>query len=125
MVAVLPPLLSDQPPDLAQRAGLGDRFHYFRGRSGHRYLFSAVRPDELAAFESAVVIRAVPAGRGRLAAHAISVIDHCGRPLDGRHPWPRLAAASERVLVHLLTDDEAGRHELVDDIAGQSMAIAA
>src|SRR6185312_3640984 len=42
MVAVVPPLLSDAQPSLAERAGFGDRFHYWRGRSGRRYLFTAV-----------------------------------------------------------------------------------
>ena len=63
MVAVVPPLLSDAPK-LAERAGFGDRFRYWRGRSGRRYLFTAVPPDDLDDFRSAVVILAGRRGRG-------------------------------------------------------------
>ncbi|HWB49864.1 MAG TPA: hypothetical protein VG651_12200, partial [Stellaceae bacterium] len=68
MVAVLPPLLSDQPPEVPQRVGLGDRFHYFRGLSGRRYLFTAVDRRDLPDFRSAVALVAEPAAEGRLAA---------------------------------------------------------
>jgi hypothetical protein len=126
MVAVLPHLLSDQPPEVPQRVGLGDRFHYFRGSSGRRYLFSTVPRDELVDVRSAVVIVARPAGNGRLAAHWITVLDVFGRPAAGDRRWPPAVGAGELILVHLLSADDRGRHDLVADLsAAPAFALAA
>ena len=125
MVAVLPPLLSDQPPEVPQRVGLGDRFHYFRGSSGRRYLFSTVPRDALADFRSAVVIVARPAGNGRLAAHWITVLDVFGRPSAGDWRWPPVTGSDAVVLVHLLSADERGRLDPVADLSAPAFALAA
>jgi hypothetical protein len=123
MVAVLPPLLSDQPPEVPQKVGLGDRFHYFRGVSGRRYLFSRVARGDLADFTSAVVILARPAANGRLSAYWVATIDASGRPAPGR--WPHLAA-NEVALIHLLSEDEAARRDLIADLApSPAFALAA
>ena len=116
MVAVLTHLLSDQPPEVPQRAGIGDRFHYFRGFSGHRYLFSAIDRADLADFRSAVVMVARPAANGHLAALWIAVLDRFGRPV-GERRVPEIAADAV-VLVHCLTISEVGRFDLVADLAG-------
>jgi len=125
MVAVLSPLLSDQPPEVPQRVGLGDRFHYFRGHSGRRYLFSTVTPDEIGDFRSAVMITARPAPGGRLLADWIAVLDRFGRPAgnDRRRPLARTAEAV--FLVHCLSASEAERFDLVADLAAAPMALAA
>jgi hypothetical protein len=124
MVAVLPPLLSDQPPEVPQKVGLGDRFHYFRGVSGRRYLFSTVTRGDLADFTSAVVILARRTANGRLAAYWIATLDATGRPTPGR--WPHIAAANEVVLVHLLAETETARRDLIADLApAPAFALAA
>ncbi len=123
MVAVLPPLLSDQPPEVPQRVGLGDRFHYFRGVSGRRYLFSAVARADLGDFRAAVVIVARPAANGRLAAHWIAMLDAFGRPA-GTRVLPNLGA-NEVVLVHLLSDTDRSRRDLVADLAPPAVAALA
>ena len=124
MVAILPPLLSDQPPEAPRRAGFGDRFHYFRGSSGQRYLFSAVAADDLADFRSAVVIVARGAPHGRLAAHWITALDRLGRPATGDWRWPP-AAPDTVILVHLLSESEAERRDLVADLSSLTVALAA
>ena len=124
MVAVLPPLLSAQPPEVPQRAGLGDRFHYFRGHSGRRYLFSAVPREDLADFRSAVVIVARPAQGGRVAANWITVLDRFGRP-SGNGRWPAAVASDTLILVHCLSADEAARFDLVADLSALPFALAA
>jgi hypothetical protein len=125
MVAVLPPLLSDQPPEVPRRAGLGDRFHYFRGCSGKRYLFSAVAADELGDFHSAVVILARHAGNGRLSANSVLLLDAFGRPAGSDRHRLRAISAGTVVLVHLLSGTEAERHDLVSDLLPQPLALAA
>ena len=124
MVAVLPHLLSDQPPEVPQRAGLGDRFHYFRGASGRRYLFSAIAADELADFRSAVVLLARRARGGRLAAYWMAVLDRFGRPVGERCGWPAVAGDIV-VLVHCLAESDAERLELAADLDQPAFALAA
>jgi hypothetical protein len=103
--------------------GLGDRFHYFRGVSGHRFLFSTVRRGDLADFTSAVVIIARRTPDGRLAAHWVASLDSAGRPSPGR--WPN-RTMDEVVLVHLLAESEHERRELIADLApAPAFALAA
>jgi hypothetical protein len=124
MVAVLPPLLSDQPPEVPKRAGCGDRFHYFRGSSGHRYLFSAICADDLGDFRSAVVIFASRVASGRLSAHWISALDRSGQPTSGNRRWPPQSPGSV-ILVHLLSASEAERSDIVADLSGLPAVLAA
>jgi hypothetical protein len=123
MVAVLPPLLSDQPPEVPQRVGLGDRFHYFRGFSGRRYLFSAVAREDLGDFRSAVVILARPAANGRLSAHWMALLDPFGRPeaRDRRFPTP---SADTVVLIHLLSATDRARRDVLADLSAPAFAAA-
>ena len=125
MVAAFPPVLSDRPPDFPRRVGLGDRFHYFPGRSGRRYLFSAVGRGELADFRGAVVILARRTPDGGLAGFAVTALDRFGKPTDGRRPWPPLVPVDAAILVHLLAESEADRQDVVDDLAPVSLARAA
>jgi hypothetical protein len=125
MVAALPPILSDARPDFAEKAGLGDLFHYGRGRSGRRYLFTAIRPESLGDFRSAVVLFAEPARDGRLDARAIAILDGTGRPIGGD---PRLSPkipAAAVVLIHFLAVTEAERFRIVDDLTGIRVSLAA
>jgi len=126
MVAVIAPLLSDEPPEVPQRAGLGDRFHYFRGRSGKRYLFSTVPHGELADFRSAVVIYARRSAGGRLTADWATLVDVFGRPVGRDRRWPQ-ADRDTVVLVHLLAKSEADRLNLIADLsaAAASLPLAA
>jgi hypothetical protein len=124
MVAVLPHLLSDQPPEVPQRVGLGDRFHYFRGASGRRYLFSAIPADELADFRSAVVLLARRTRGGRLAAYWMAVLDRFGRPVGERCGWPAVPGDIV-VLVHCLAKTDADRLDIVADLDQPAFALAA
>jgi hypothetical protein len=126
MVAVAPPLLSDRPPEIPQQAGLGDRFHYFRGRSGRRYLFTVVANEALADFRNVVAVLAEPTPSGRLAAHAVVTVDALGHigPLAGRAGMPGRAGQT-LCLVHLLAASEAERRVVVADLAALSMQLAA
>ncbi|MEX0853963.1 MAG: hypothetical protein WD036_11880 [Bauldia sp.] len=124
MVVEPSPVLSDHPPDLARRAGLGDRFHYFCGRSGRRYLFSAVGRRDLVDFRSAVIILAGRTPAGRLAALAITTLDAAGEPVGGWRHWLPAAPPDWVVLVHLLASNEAARRAIVDDLDTASSPLA-
>ena len=124
-VAVLPPLLSDQPPEVPRKAGLGDRFHYFRGSSGRRYLFSTVPAGELRDFHSAVVILARTAPSGRLAAYSVARLDETGRLAGSDRFRIRAITSDTVVLVHLLAAGEAERRDLVADLVPAQVAALA
>jgi len=123
MVAVLPPLLSDQPPEVPQRVGLGDRFHYFRGLSGRRYLFSAIEREDVGDFRSAVALIAHRAPGGRLAASWIGLTDPFGR-VEGANRRLPTASSDSVVLVHLLSATDGERRALLADLAAPASAAA-
>ena len=126
MVAVVPPLLSDRPPEIPQKAGFGDRFHYFRGRSGRRYLFTVVSGEEFRDFRSVVAMLAAAMPSGRLAADAIVTVDALGRVEPATDPaWPPAADGQTLCLVHLLAASEAERRAVLADLAPPAMRIAA
>src|SRR5258708_4069122 len=90
-------ILSDDPPEPARNAGFGDRFRYWRGASGRRYLFSLVPADALPDFRSVVVMVAEHLADGRLIGprprrHRRSGMPRCP-PLHARRdalrPFPR------------------------------------
>ncbi len=124
MVAVTSLLLSDQPPEVPQKAGFGDRFHYFRGQSGKRYLFSTVPHGELSDFRSAVVIYARRVAGDRLSADWITLVDVFGRPVSRDRRWPS-ADRDTVVLVHLLAKSEAERLNLMHDLSAAALPLAA
>jgi len=126
MVAVVPPLLSDRPPEIPQKAGLGDRFHYFRGRSGRRYLFTVVSGETLTDFRNVVAILAEVAPAGRLAARAAVTVDALGRIGPAPDPaWPPAQGQPTLWLVHLLAASDAERHAVVADLTTLPMRLAA
>ena len=126
MVAVVPPLLSDHPPEIPQQAGLGDRFHYFRGRSGRRYLFTVVPRESLEDFRNVVVILAEAQPGGRLGAKTVATVDALGR--IGPAPDPGLLPPADRqtlCLIHLLAASETERLRVVADLTSPAMEVAA
>lgn len=99
--------LSERPAELQPHArGFGDRFYYFRGTSGRRYLFTHIDPADLADFTEAVVVTAERSADGRLAIRSVGL--RTAVPL----------AAGREVLVHLLAANEAERRAVLEDLAG-------
>jgi hypothetical protein len=115
MVAELHPVLSDATPGLARRAKLGDRFRYWRGRSGTRYLFSAVPFETLADYRSAVAILAEPTADGSFLAWTAALIDASGR-LDADTSWPEGVPYGSIAFVHFLTETESEQRALLGDV---------
>jgi hypothetical protein len=116
MVAGSPHLLCDEQPDFAELAGLGDRFRYWRGLSGRRYLFTLVAIETLADFPGAVGMLAERLPDGRLAAREVFEI------AANSLPHSRSGAVA---LVHLLAVTEAERRRAVEDLRGPSVLSAA
>jgi hypothetical protein len=117
MVAGSPHLLRDEQPDFAELAGLGDRFRYWRGVSGRRYLFTLVAAETLADFPKAVGILADRLPDGHLAARDVFEIAATGvRPIPGGEVF---------ALVHLLALTTAERRRVIADLCGQSRLSAA
>jgi len=99
--------LSERPAELQPHArGFGDRFFYFRGISGRRYLFTHIDPADLADFTEAVVVTAESSVDGRLAIRSVG--------LGANAPQ----TPGREVLVHLLAADESERRTVLEDLAG-------
>lgn len=116
MVAELPPALSEVTPELSRRARLGNRFQYWCGQSGMRYLFSAVPFDTLADFRSAVAILAEPTADGRFVAWAAAIIDSDGRLHATNNSWPEMPPTGSIAFVHFLAESDSERQLLIDEI---------
>ena len=101
-------LPSDDPPGPARDAGYGDRFRYWRGASGRRYLFSLVPAEALPDFNSVVVMVAERRADGRLIGRGLIDVGeggcrHAPRLAPGETPFrafpgaePRRAAKADR-----------------------------
>ena len=124
MLSVLPPSADGGIPPSAELAGLGSRFHYWRGRSGRRYLFTEVGSEQLADFGDAVVVIAETDARGRLTGKAVGLLG-CNR-IEVEGLAAELAARGGLVaFVHLLTATHAQRRAVLDDLAAHGQEIAA
>jgi hypothetical protein len=121
MVAVLPPLLSDARPAFAETAGLGDRFHYWRGASGRKYLFTLVPRAALADFRSVAVIVADRASGGRLSARFGFPIGENGPPAWHAPTVPEGCL----VLVHFLAGTDAACRAVIADLSSVPLRAAA
>jgi hypothetical protein len=112
-------LLSDDPPEPARNAGFGDRFRYWRGASGRRYLFSLVPADALPDFRSVVVMIAERLADGRLVGRALIDVGEAGcrealRFTPGETPF-----------VHFLALTRDARRRLIEDLAAAPIRLAA
>jgi hypothetical protein len=112
-------LLSDDPPLPARRAGCGDRFRYWRGASGKRYLFSLVPPETLPDFRSVVVMLAEARADGSLVGRALLDFGEGGC----RHPVG--LAPGEMAYVHFLALTRDARRRLMEDLAASPLRLAA
>jgi hypothetical protein len=116
MVAELLPILSDAAPGTARRAEIGDRFRYWRGSSGSRYLFSVVPFAALADFRNAAVILAEPTADGDFLAWTGAFIDASGRLEALDDAWPTGAIPGVLAFVHFLAESEAELRALLNDL---------
>lgn len=107
------PLSATLPED----SGLGERFWYWRGASGQRYIHSIYRPDLCPPVPGAVFVVVQSRGGSRRAVAA-------GRfDAEGAMTAPNSAGAhlEEEIHVHLLARDEEGaRHVLRDLLAAMN-----
>jgi hypothetical protein len=113
-------LVSDHPPTPARAAGL-DRFSYWRGASGRRYLFSVVPTEALADFRSVVAIFAEAGADGRFLGRVLFGIDAAGSA-EAKRPEPR---PGHHVLVHFMALTDADRRRLIDDLTAAPVRLAA
>ena len=110
------PLSATLPED----SGLGERFWYWRGASGQRYIHSIYSPEHCPPLPGAVFVVVKTSG-GQRRALGVGRFD-----LEGRISGAGLAtglAAEVEIHVHLLArDEDAARHVLRDlqDAMGQA-----
>lgn len=112
------PLVDGGSPKVPGLGSLGERYHYWCGRSGRRYLFSAVTAGDLLDFTAAIVVLARREGPKVIGEQAM-VLDGEGRTqLEARLAAdPRIAA-----FIHLLSPTDATRRAAIDDLLGGTAA---
>lgn len=88
-------------PRVLDDAPIGDRFRYWYGRSGRRYLFSAVAASDVADLDGGVVL---------VAGGAADRPEHVGLDLPAGVP-------TGAVYVHLLAETDAARADIIADLA--------
>lgn len=104
-------------PATAQSIGLGDRFRYWRGTSGKRYLFSLVRESDFGDLANVILIEAsvcsqepVPVWLGEIDSEGNKsgyVIGHASQ-------------SKRRTFVHFLAGSDVERQAVMLDLAGGS-----
>ena len=109
----------------ARSAGLGDRYRYWGGRSGRRYLFSAVNPADLGQFRAAVVLFAEADPTGVPVARWITTVDAGGRWRDASGGDTAIATGARQVFVHLLARGPTERDQVLADLLPAVLADAA
>jgi hypothetical protein len=110
------PLLSDPASALSRRANLDDRFRYWRGCSGARYLFSVVPWEALADFRRAAVILAEPKADGGFLAWTGAIIMSSGRIDRLNESWPSSPPVGSIAFVHFLADSDTELRGLLEDL---------
>jgi hypothetical protein len=106
-------LVMDGSPLSARALGLADRFRYWRGASGRRYLFSAIGADALDDLVNVVVLTTVdgPEGNDRVA--WVGEIDENG---DRSGRVIADAAGRARTFVHFLASTGPERQAILRDL---------
>ncbi|MEJ1160322.1 hypothetical protein [Prosthecomicrobium sp. N25] len=106
-------LVMDGSPRTARALGFADRFRYWRGASGRRYLFSAVTPDSLDDLVNVVVLTTVDGVDGDARVAWVGEIDEgggrCGRSFAD-------VAGRARVWVHFLAATGPERQAVLRDL---------
>jgi hypothetical protein len=107
-------LVDGGSPKVPGLGALGERYHYWCGHSGRRYLFSAVTAGELLDFTAAVVVLARRNGTAIVGEEAM-VLDGEGR----KQLEARLAAdPGIAAFIHLLSPTDAARRAAIEDLLG-------
>ena len=118
-------LVDAGPPKFADQCGLGERFRYWQGASGRRYLFTAMPRAEIGDIANAVVVLAERNRRG-----GFRGVDVCA-PGDPGEPsvtdiLADLSSDSRMIaFVHLLAANASERLAIVRDFVGAEHRIAA
>lgn len=105
-------------PRSAAEAGITDRFRYFRGRSGRRYLFTRIEPEAVGDYERALIVLTQDRGEGE----RIIWVD----PRAARNAVPVPAAVlaqADAVYVHLLATRAEERRRIAADIDRARIAL--
>lgn len=102
-------------PDFPRECGFGMRFRYWRGASGKRYLFTAIKPAEIADFSGGIVVLAVEEGDGSYRAVDVGLAEEMAT---------NTPAQDRAVFVHLLATGDR-RRLVLNDLIGSEQRMAA
>ena len=92
---------------VVEEAGLG-QFVYVTGISGKRYVFSAIKPEQVCLYENAIFALTDMSGE---------CVSFCKSTNEKQTPALQLGSS---IYVHLLSGTEQGSHKVLADLAGST-----
>jgi hypothetical protein len=113
----------DGVPSAIRVPGFEPLFHFWRGASGHRYLFTHSAPEAMAHFRDVVVLIAEPAGDGALVGRCVALAESH----EARRELLDFLAANPRcqAFVHFLAESAGDRRTVLADLLGTGERLAA
>jgi hypothetical protein len=112
-------------PAAARATGFDDRFHFWIGASGRRYLFTAVAADALAHFRDVVVLVAERRPHGAPVGRSVFVTDGEGASREAMFAESGVKPSEAALFVHLLADTPDARRAVAADLSAISAEQAA
>lgn len=112
-------------PRFASQCGVGDRFRYWLGSSGQRYLFTAMTAAEITGIEGAVVVFAERDKAGGYRGVDLFVPGDPGELPMGATANRLVSNPNLVAFVHLLAEDAGARAGVVSDLTGVDQRLAA
>jgi hypothetical protein len=113
------PISSHLPEDL----GLGDRFWYWRGASGQKYIHSIYQADACPPLPGAVYVAVRHRATEREAVAIGRFPNFWDRSCDSQKLIDLLAPGADEVHVHLLARDDAAADEVLADLKRAEEAV--
>ncbi len=107
----------DGIPEAAKAIGLNERFLYWRGASGKRYLFTAVAIDSIDDFREAVVLFVSNARKRTPRVLWVGAVDEGGIEKADSLSRRKYRLPIKRAFIHLLASNPDDRRAVIDDLA--------
>lgn len=110
-------ITGDGIPEAAKAIGLNERFLYWRGASGKRYLFTAIAIESIDDFREAVVLFVSNARKRAPKVLWIGAVDDGGIEKAARLRRRKRGMPIRQAFIHLLASDADERRAVIDDLA--------
>lgn len=107
----------DGIPAAAKEIGLNERYRYWRGASGRRYLFTLVPIDSIEDFREAVVMFVSNTRQRADKVLWVGAVDKGGVDKAEKLAHRKRGRPIKQAFIHLLATDPEERRAIIDDLA--------